>query len=173
MVHVDLAGRTVRAGVAYFVVRRGKVSTTFVYDPTFITAPDGYDLEPGMTRQAGQRAVDGLPGAFADSAPDRWGRNLIDKRRRAVQRETAQRLPASTDVDYLLGVSDTTRQGNLRFSVGDGPFLSEEHDVPKLVSLPRLLSASDAVTGARQSVSDDDFGAVKALLDAGRRCRGG
>lgn len=56
----------------------------------------------------------GLPGAFADSAPDRWGRNLIDERRRALQRETAERLPALTEVDDLTEASDLSRQGSSR-----------------------------------------------------------
>jgi len=169
-VHVDLAGRTVSAGVAYFTVGRGKVSTTFVYDTAYLGDPSGYDLEPALVRQAGQQYLDGLPGSFSDCAPDRWGRNLIDKRRRTLQRQATQRLPAATDVDYLIGVSDTTRQGNLRFTQGDGPFLDPDADVPKLVSLPRLLAASDKVT---DGANPDDLAAVKALLDAGSGSLGG
>ncbi len=98
------------------------------------------------------------------------GRKLIDKRRRALQRQTDQRLPSATDLDYLLGVSDLTRQGNLRFAQDEGPFLAPGTDVPKLVSLPRLLGAADAV-GDRNA--GDDLAAVKALLDAGSGSLGG
>ncbi len=169
-VHVDIAGGSVLAGVAYFHVRRGRVSTTFVYDPDYLADPNGYDLEPGLPRHAGQQSCDGLPGSFADCAPDRWGRNLIDKRRRALQRETEQRLPAATEVDYLTGVTDVTRQGNLRFTGGDGPFLSPDDGVPKLVSLPLLLAAADKIT---DRAGLDDLAAVKALLDAGSGSLGG
>lgn len=169
-VHVEVAGRTVHAGVAYFTLGRGRVSTTFVYDSAYLADPDSYDLEPALIRQAGQQYVDGLPGSFSDCAPDRWGRNLIDKRRRGPQRQTAQRLPAATDVDYLIGVSDVTRQGNLRFTQGDGRFLDPGDAVPPLVSLPRLLAASDAVTDGADL---DDLAAIKALLDAGSGSLGG
>ncbi len=169
-VHVDIAGRTVHAGVAYFTLGRRKVSTTFVYDATYLADPNGYDLEPGLVRQAGQQYVDGLPGAFSDCAPDRWGRNLIDKRRRSLQRQGGQRPPETTDVDYLTGVSDVTRQGNLRFTAGHGPFLDPAVGVPQLVSLPRLLASADKVT---DSASLDDLAAVKALLDAGSGSLGG
>lgn len=169
-VHVDLGGSPVRAGTLYATVGRGSVSSTFVYDSSYLSAPTSYDLEPRLVRRAGQQYVPGLPGAFADCAPDRWGRNLIDKRRRAEQRTSGQRLPALTEVDYLLGVSDLTRQGNLRFAVGDGPFLTADTAVPKLVALPRLLASADKVVDA---AAPDDLAAVKALLDAGSGSLGG
>ncbi|MFG1911778.1 type II toxin-antitoxin system HipA family toxin [Kribbella sp. NPDC048928] len=74
-----------------------------------------------------------------------------------------------SDVDYLLGVSDLTRQGALRFrSSPDGPYLDPDLTVPKLVELPRLLQAADAA--ARDP---DDLSAVKDLLDAGSGSLGG
>jgi serine/threonine-protein kinase HipA len=146
------------------------VTTTVVYDVAYLADRSGYDLEPALPRQAGQQYVDGLPGSFADCSPDRWGRNLLDKRRRAEQRHASQRLPAATETDYLLGVSDITRQGNLRFRDGDGPFLGPHEDVPRLVSLPQLLASADRV-GSDADL--DDFSAVKALLDAGSGSLGG
>ncbi len=169
-VHVDIAGRTLPAGTAYVSVRRGRVSTTFTYDAAYLSNPAGYDLEPGLPRHSGQHYVEGLPGSFADGAPDRWGRNLIDRRRRAAERDLAQRLPRLTDADYLIGVSDVSRQGNLRFTMGDGPFLDPHDGVPPLVSLPHLLASADAVADRSHG---DDLAAVKALLDAGSGSLGG
>ncbi len=140
-----------------------------MYDAAYLANPDGYDLEPLLPRNAGQQYVEDLPGSFSDCAPDRWGRNLIDKRRRALQRQSSQRLPATTDVDYLIGVSDVTRQGALRFTMDDGPFLDPNDGVPKLVALPQLLASADTVSGS----SLDDLAAVKALLDAGSGSLGG
>jgi serine/threonine-protein kinase HipA len=168
-VHVELHGHTVDCGVAYFTVGRNRVSTSFVYDPSYLADRRGYDLEPGLIRQSGQQFVEGMPGSFADCAPDRWGRNLIDKGRRALQRQSANRLPSATEVDYLVGVSDLTRQGNIRFTVGEGPFLDPGHTVPHLVSLPRLLASADEVA----SSGDDDLAAVRVLLDAGSGSLGG
>jgi len=173
-VFVDVGGDPVRAGVAYFTPRRSGVATTFTYDPTYLADATAADLEPGLPRVGGQQYVDGLPGAFADSSPDRWGRNLIDKRRRAAQRETPQRLPAATAIDYLVGVSDITRQGGLRFTGRDDPdgFLAPGHDVPKLVSLPALLDAADHVVRSGAHTAGD-LDAVKSLLDAGSGSLGG
>lgn len=75
-----------------------------------------------------------------------------------------------TDVDFLVGLSDATRQGALRFrATPDGEFFgaSTGVEVPKLIELPRLLHAADAAG------RDDDFAAIKALLDAGTGSLGG
>lgn len=95
------------------------MTTTFVYDAEYLANPAGYDIEPSLVRHAGQQYVDGMPGAFSDCAPDRWGRSLVDKRRRSLQRQSDKRIPVATEIDYLVGVSDLTRQGNLRFSSVD------------------------------------------------------
>lgn len=170
VVHVDIEGTTERAGVAYVTVGRRRVSTTFAYDPDYLGRQTGFDLEPNLPRMSGQQFMDKLPGSFQDCSPDRWGRNLINKRRRAEERLAgARRLPAITEIDYLLGVSDLTRQGDLRFSRGNsGEFLDVGHTVPKLVSLPELLRAADVVAG-----DGDDLAAIKTLLEAGSGSLGG
>jgi serine/threonine-protein kinase HipA len=76
-----------------------------------------------------------------------------------------------TDVDYLIGVSDVTRQGAIRLRCEpDGPFVAAGSDVPKLLDLPRLLYAADAADAADK---DDDLAAIKELLDAGSGSLGG
>jgi serine/threonine-protein kinase HipA len=98
---------------------------------------------------------------------------LIDKGLR--QRWIKEALPVRqvTELDFLLGTSDITRQGALRFKLpGKEGYEAKGGDVPRMVSLPRLLEASnrickDADTGL------DDFAAVKMLLDAGTGSLGG
>lgn len=108
-----------------------------------------------------------MPGAFQDCSPDRWGRNLIAKRHRQAREE--QRQADLNDVDFLIGVSDQTRQGALRFTHGGSDsFLDPYNRVPKLIELPRLVAAVDQLGD-----SDDEFGAVKTLLDAGSGSLGG
>ncbi|WP_245616942.1 type II toxin-antitoxin system HipA family toxin [Knoellia subterranea] len=80
--------------------------------------------------------------------------------------------PAATlsDVDFLIGVSDLTRQGALRFQAEPGqPFLDPDQEVPKLVELPRLMRAAESVASARGA----DLAAIKELLDAGSGSLGG
>ncbi|MEK8226513.1 HipA domain-containing protein [Oerskovia sp. M15] len=96
------------------------------------------------------------------------GRNLIDRRRRASTTTSGTTARVASEVDYLVGVADQTRQGDLRFRSDSGPFLDPDHDVPPVIELPRLFAASDRV--ARD---DDDLAAVKELLAAGTGSLGG
>lgn len=164
-VAVELGGNTVPAGM--MLVETGRaLSSTFTYDPAYLASRGSYPLDPNLPLQAGANHQPGLPGTFADAAPDRWGRNLI---RRRLTREGVGRSRQLTDLDYLLGVSDHTRQGALRFSRHlDGPYLSERADVPRMIALPRLIRAADQV--ARSQGTDED---IRALLDAGTGSLGG
>lgn len=167
-VHIELGGRTQHAGTAYFNQRRsGPVGTTFAYAPEYLAIPKAIAVDPNMPLVSGQQATEGMPGAFQDCAPDRWGRNLIVKRSRvdAADRRTA----TLNDVDFLAGVSDLTRQGALRFTLpGDTSFIDTEAHVPKLIALPRLLRAVDQLAD-----DEENEEAIKALLDAGSGSLGG
>jgi serine/threonine-protein kinase HipA len=64
--------------------------------------------------------------------------------------------PTLLEVDYLLGVSDITRQGALRFAESKGgPFLAIGTQVPPLLQLPALLGA--AVRISADGGNDDDL----------------
>lgn len=169
LVTVELGGSPVDAGLAYFTSRRGVLATSFRYDNTFLARPDAYPLDPSWPLFSGNHHAAGLPGAFRDCSPDRWGRNLILKRHRAASLAEGRTPPVVDDVGFLLGVSDITRQGAVRFRVrADGPYLGSTAEVPKLIELPRLLRASDTVARG-----DDELAAVKELLDAGSASLGG
>ncbi|WP_405061434.1 type II toxin-antitoxin system HipA family toxin [Kribbella sp. NBC_01505] len=169
LVSVELDGRTVEVGTAYFTYRQGVTSTSFRYAEEYLARPGAYAIDPAMPLLKGNYAPAGLPGAFADCSPDRWGKNLISKAIRAQALREARTVPSVGDVDYLLGVSDLTRQGALRFrQEADGDFLHQGLNVPKLIELPRLLRAADVV-----AQDADDLSAVKDLLDAGSGSLGG
>ncbi len=168
-VHVDDAGRTLLAGIAYFTRHRGAVSTTFTYDPEYLAHPRSLAIDPQLHLVSGAQHVQGLPGAFSDGAPDRWGRSLIEKREREVARAQQRRPRTLDDVDFLLGVHDDSRQGALRYRErGGGRFLDQAGTIPRTVALPRLLRASDEAATA-----DAGHEAIKVLLDAGTGSLGG
>ncbi|OFV76956.1 type II toxin-antitoxin system HipA family toxin [Rhodococcus erythropolis] len=155
-------------GQAHFTRTRGQLSTTFLYDPGYL-AGDGMSIEPALPLVSGSQHQSGLVRAFADSAPDRWGRNLIEKAERGRAREEGRAPRRLDDLDFMLGVSDDTRQGALRFRLpGDGEFLGKPSSVPQLVSLPELLRAADEVAS-----DEDPARAIKQLLDTGTTGLGG
>jgi serine/threonine-protein kinase HipA len=146
-VSVETGDRELTAGTLWVHDRAGQ-SATFRYADTYLTSPDGYDLDPALPRGSG--VFHTPPGramfsAFADSAPDRWGENLM----RREERERARAVDATPrtlgKADFLLGVRDDARQGAIRFRrPGSTSYYSaHEHAVPRLIELPRLLRAID------------------------------
>ena len=153
----------VLAGRLWVRRRRGVESQTFAYEEAYLAAQGAYELDPALPRVLGGQSTG--PGreivrAFADCAPDRWGRQLI-------KRAEAQRAKAAGDAqrsfgeaDFLLGVRDDMRQGALRFfDPAAGQFLAVDADgVPSLLDLPRLLGAAEAL--ARGKESDEELASL-------------
>ena len=114
---------------------------TLEYEKEWIQLPDAYAISPALPLHGGKQPLVSdrghLPTALSDSAPDRWGRMLI-------QKQFARRGEQPTEVDYLLGVDDRLRLGALRFEV-NGVTQSPSSRVPKLVNLADIERASRAV----------------------------
>lgn len=161
-VFLDQESASELVGTAYFTQRRGgPVSSTFRYEQSWLARRGAYSIDPELPLVTGLIATPHrLPGAFLDCSPDRWGRRLIGKR------DPGRQL---TDVDFLLGVSDASRQGALRFKIDGHPdFQHPDAKVPRMLELAELLHAADAVTR-----DPDDSAAIKKLLDAGTGSLGG
>ncbi len=159
-VYVDLRGTPRFVGRLWAVAQRGRQSATFEYDAAWLAQPERFALEPALTLDPGPfHTVEGraLFGAIGDSAPDRWGRSLIAAAERHRAKREGRRPRELREIDYLLGVSDITRPGALRFAgqMG-GAFVAHESEaaVPPLVALPRLLRASEHLESDRESDAD-------------------
>ncbi len=143
--------------------RSGRESATFLYDPAWLEWPGRYALEPALALDRGpHHAGKGQFGSFADSAPDRWGRMLLQRAegREACRRGETPRVLG--EADFLLGVSDEARQGALRFREElDGPFLAApERSIPPFLQLPRLLAAASRIEA--RSEGEEDLGLLLA-----------
>ena len=167
LVDLDINGRTELVGTAYFHVARNEVSTTFVYSPGYLAQRWAFPIDPQLPLSTGSFTVAGLPGALSDCAPDRWGRNLVAKQHQRLVASGQARHRRLTEVDYLIGVSDVTRQGALRFRSPESPsHLAAGAHVPPLIRLPELQRAAD-------EAADGSDAAAKRLLDAGTGSLGG
>jgi serine/threonine-protein kinase HipA len=163
---VQVNGRELAAGTLW-IHERGAQTATFRYADSYLASPDSYALDPALPKSSG--VFHSPPGkamfnAFADSAPDRWGENLM--RRAERERARAASLTPRTlgKADFLLGVRDDARQGAIRFrQPGTAHYhSSHEHAVPRLVELPRLLRAVDHLNV--EGATDRD---LKDLIAAG------
>lgn len=153
---VELAGEDFLAGRLYSHRRRGGESASFVYETAYLARPDAYALDPALPLTQGTlQTTVGLQmfRAFADSAPDRWGRRLIaraERRQAAAKRTTPRSLG---EIDFLLGVRDDLRQGAVRFrDPASGHFLAEaDVGVPELTDLPRLVEAAEHLESDKET----------------------
>ena len=163
LVFIDRAGEIVSAGTLWARTRGARQTASFEYDPSWLARRDAFGLDPVLPPARGQFHTDRpLFNAFTDPAPDRWGQTLM--RRNELRRARAEgRQPGTLlAVDFLTLVEDETRLGALRFKeAGGGPFLtSTGRQVPPVVDLPRLLSATTRVIDANET--DDDLRLILA-----------
>jgi serine/threonine-protein kinase HipA len=158
-VHVDLEGVPHLVGRLWARSPRGKESATFEYDDAWLANPLRFALEPALTLGKGpHHTMAGrlIFGAIGDSAPDRWGRALMQREERRKAREEKRAPRTLLEVDYLIGVGDVARQGALRFAETEGgPFLATSPQIPPLLQLPALLGA--ALHVSQDGGSDDDL----------------
>jgi serine/threonine-protein kinase HipA len=165
-VTVEIDGQEVLAGTLW-VHERGGRTASFRYADSYLTTQGNYALEPALPKAAG--VFHTAPGtalfnAFADSAPDRWGENLMrrEERERALAAAATPRTLAKPD--FLLGVRDDTRQGATRFRQPQGGsyYSAHRNAVPRLIEVARLMRAAQRL-GAEGTFDRD----IADLIDAG------
>ncbi len=189
VVHLDAAEVGPRQAVGALARERAAAKTviSFAYEPDWIAAPAAFSLDPSLPLYEGEQYQPALPGIFADAAPDRWGRTLMERREALAARREGRRQRGLDDWDYLVGVNDRTRMGALRLArAGDGPFLDDseltippstqlrdlehwarelEHGLPDAIGeeerwIASLIAPGSSLGGARPKASFLDDGAL-------------
>ncbi len=124
---------------------RGKEIFSFEYEPSWLESSRYTQLDPALGLYDGVQYPATKPnfGVFLDSAPDRWGRTLMQRREAHLARVEHRRVRRLMESDYLLGVFDGHRMGALRFRMG-GTFLDDNDELatPPWTSLRDLEHAS-------------------------------
>ena len=158
----------IKVGNVYFRFNNGKESSTFEYSNEWLSdKKNAFALEPALELYPTQYHIHNMPlfGSLSDSAPDRWGRTLIIRNERKRAESLGKNKKTLTEIDFLLGVNDETRQGALRFKIkSNTEFLStnKKNSIPPLISLPGLLNATERMLNSRESSED-----LKILLHCG------
>lgn len=143
----------------------GKEVFSFEFAAAALAHPDVRDLalDPRLGIFEGRQFAPDTPGnfgVFLDSAPDRWGRMLMQRRLERARRRGE--VPANTrlaESDYLLGVHDLYRAGALRFKLSPGgDFLDDAHGTaaPPMVRLRALEQATRALETSADTAADID-----------------
>lgn len=164
-VHIDLEGRTREVGLARRNLVRGSETILFEYADAWLTDPDHFSLEPALALTRGAYApLAGQPifGSIGDSAPDTWGRRLMQRAERRWAEREGRAVRTLSESDYLLGVSDEARLGALRFRwAGDEVFQAPiRGGVPALIEIGRLLQVTERIL--RDEETDEDLQLILA-----------
>jgi len=158
-VHIDLDGRTRQVGLARRNRVRGSETVLFEYASAWLADPERFSLEPALALTRGSYAPpagQSIFGSIGDSAPDTWGRRLMQRAERRRAEREGRAVRTLTESDYLLGVLDETRLGALRFRwAGDDVFLAPARDgVPALIELGRLLHVTERILRDEETEED-------------------
>lgn len=136
-----------RMGCLHSQLARGKEIFSFEFDPEWLQARSALTLDPDLQMYSGRQYADSGKhgfGLFLDSAPDRWGRQLMRRREAIRARHENRPVRQLHESDYLLGVHDRTRMGALRFALAEpGDFLDHDFELsaPPWTSLRELEAA--------------------------------
>lgn len=148
-VYLDAAdlGIQQKVGTLYRSTDRTDLPAPFQYDESWLGSSSVFMLDPRLELWRGElHPPPNAPafGIFMDSAPDRWGRLLMERREAAQALRERRKMRALQELDFLFGVHDLTRIGALRFrSAAGGPFLDNSPDaVPPVASLRHLAELS-------------------------------
>lgn len=141
---------------------KGKKAFSFEYDKDWLNSPQQRLLDPDIQFFSGVQFPNNKEnfGVFLDSMPDTWGRTLMKRKAAQQARENNEKTPTLYDIDYLLGVSDKTRIGALRFKTElNGEFLDDDtiNPTPPWSSIRELQSAA-------KNLEDDENADVKKWL---------
>ena len=159
-VFVDFAPGLKRVGILHRQPRRGSEVISFEYHPDWLTEKVRFSLEPALTLNRGAFVPargQQIFGSIGDSAPDTWGRRLMQRAERRRAEREGRAVRTLMEIDYLLGVSDISRLGALRFRrTGEEQFESPTAaGVPATIELTRLLQITERIL--RDEETDEDL----------------
>jgi serine/threonine-protein kinase HipA len=156
-----------RMGVLHRQAARSGNVYSFEFDTDWRARKDPISLDPDLLLAPGRTYPPKMRtqfGIFMDSAPDRWGRTLMQRREALVASQAKRPARTLTEWDYLLGVHDHSRLGALRFRAdANSPFLDNAptNAAPPLTSLRELQAAARALEEDR----GDDDARLQTVLD--------
>jgi serine/threonine-protein kinase HipA len=138
-----------QVGTLYRHPVRTDLAASFEYDHEWLASRQAFMLDPRLELWNGEQhppANSPAFGIFMDSAPDRWGRVLMERREAATAEREGRHIRALQETDFLLGVHDLTRVGALRFRREGGAFLDNSvNAAPPVTSLGELAYISKRV----------------------------
>ena len=173
LLDADFLSAPMVVGTLFRVVAHGREVFSFRYDSDWRRSKSAVGLDPQLVLGDGEFYPEkaAVPfRVFLDSAPDRWGRVLMDRREEFRARAAGRSTRTLTELDYLLGVHDMCRLGALRFRrEASAPFLDNDAEfaAPPITSLRELEAAARALEDPKASENANYAKWLKLLLEPG------
>jgi serine/threonine-protein kinase HipA len=163
-VDVCLGQIGIHIGSLIYEKQGSRENAKFTYTPEWLANPDCFGVSPDLDlrlgyqfRKAPSSSDSTFHFAFADTAPDAWGRRVI-QREHAKRRRTVPTLRELTELDFLLAVDDFSRIGALRLRDDQGIFQRTTQEgkrtTPPIIELEQIYTATRAVEKGQESVED-------------------
>ena len=156
---VALGETLVPVGQLRFTQTGPRQFSTFAYDAAWHEYPQAFAIQPNFTLEGGSFHTSGqrdaLAGAFADAAPDSWGRRLLERAYGS----------GLSEFEYLTLSDDDCRQGALRFLDDKGQIIrgKARDAVPRIVDLEMITSIARAYEQGQDVTAEQ----MQALAGAG------
>jgi serine/threonine-protein kinase HipA len=158
-IHLATDDGTVPVGLARTNRARGGETILFEYDDAWLGHPGRFALEQALPLTRGvfaPSAGGAIFGSIGDSAPDTWGRRLMQRAERRTAQREGRAVRTLLESDYLLGVADVARLGALRFRwAGDQSFQAPlRSGVPAMLELGRLMQVTERILRDEETDAD-------------------
>jgi len=135
LVSIEMDGETVPVGTLGIFENRGRAFYRFGYADQWIDHPLGFAIDPMISFMKGVVVTENrLLGSFQDISPDRWGR-LLQKRAKPGY---------TSEIGFMIGVSDSMRLGALRISSANTPEIYINEQLHAVASVTSRSSARHA-----------------------------
>jgi serine/threonine-protein kinase HipA len=165
LLHAPELNTLIKIGQLFHRRAPGQSALSFAYSKEWLNSKHSFAVDPRLDLYAGEQFASGESntfGIFLDSAPDRWGRVLLDRREALLARTEGRINRTLGEWDYLLGVQDECRTGALRFRASDAaPFLDNQ---PLPIPPVALLAELEAISLALEENDAEEMPAYRQWL---------
>ncbi len=152
---------------------RGSDSYGFRFDNEWLKRYGSLFLSSDLNNYTGQQYTQpekDIFGCFSDALPDRWGRNLLNRREQILASEDKRPVRRLSSFDYLLGIDDSSRMGSFRFKeTPDGEFINSSSTlrIPPLTNIRELIHACNEIEKSEQENQLPDKKWLAQLIQPG------
>lgn len=153
---------------------RGKEFFAFQFNSEFLKRSPRILLDPDLQFYPGPQYTSKANfGIFMDSAPDRWGRKLMQRREALLAKNEGRAVRKLLESDYLLDVYDETRMGAIRFKLPPDDAYQNQHATLPTPPWTKLRELEEACRRLDSDVSLTDEDRWLSLLLAPGSSLGG